>query len=49
MVRCNQVVVVGVVVGLDVFEILGVVDLVWNCNQEFTWPGAVVLLLIFLL
>ena len=48
MVRCNQVVVVGVVVGLDVFEILGVVDLVWNCNQEFTWPGASKLLIVLM-
>ena len=40
--RCDQ-----AVVCVDVFDILGVGDLVWNCNQEFTWSGAVELLLIF--
>ena len=43
MARCDQ-----VVDSVDVFDIFGVGDLVWNCNQEFTWPGAVELLLIFL-
>ena len=42
MARCDQ-----AVVCVDVFDILGVGDLVWNCNQEFTWSGAVELLLIF--
>ena len=46
--RCDQVVVVGVVVGVDVFEILGVVDLVSNYNQEFTWPGATKLLIVLM-
>ena len=48
MARCDQVVVAGVVVGVDVFEILGVVDLVSNFNQEFTWPGATKLLIVLM-